>query len=191
MAEFRDAGQSHVLPVKEADIRQWRREIGTVPQEPYFFPTTVAHNIAFGRPDATREEIEQAVQDIGGQEILASIPGGFLAPLNERAQNLSAGQRQIVALARAQLLEPSIMVLDEATSTLPSEVERTVVSAISKAVAGRTAIIIAHRLSTAVHADRVVVMDGGRIVESGTHGELLRQKGVYADLWASHMGLIT
>ena len=131
------------------------------------------------------------MQDIGGQEILASIPGGFLAPLNERAQNLSAGQRQIVALARAQLLEPSIMVLDEATSTLPSEVERTVVSAISKAVAGRTAIIIAHRLSNAVHADRVVVMDGGRIVESGTHGELLRQKGVYANLWASHMRLIT
>lgn len=191
VAEFRDAGQSHVLPVKEADIRQWRREIGTVPQEPYFFPTTVAHNIAFGRPDATREEIEQAVKDIGGQEILASIPGGFLAPLNERAHNLSAGQRQIVALARAQLLGPSIMVLDEATSTLPSEVERAVVSAISKAVSGRTAIIIAHRLSTAVHADRVVVMDGGKIVESGTHGELLRQKGVYADLWASHMGLIT
>lgn len=177
--------QSQLVPLKELDVQDWRRQIGTVPQEPYFFPTNVAHNIAFGQPSATNEEIEQAVRAIGGESIIASIPGGFLAPVGERAHNLSAAQRQIVALARAELLHPAIMVLDEATSTLPPEMERDVVAAISRAVHGRTALIIAHRLSTAEHADRVIVMDGGKIVESGTHEQLLTRGQRYAQLWNS------
>ena len=184
LAEYPDA---QALPILEAELEGWRRKIGTVPQEPYFFPTTVAHNIAFGQPDASREEIQRAVQEIGGEEIIAGIPGGFLAPLDELGGNLSAGQRQIIALARAVLLQPCVMVLDEATSTLPPEIEEKVVQAITNAVQGRTAIIIAHRLATAARADRVLVMDGGQIVESGTHAELLALRGHYAQLWERHI----
>ena len=184
LAEYPDAP---ALPIREAELEGWRRKIGTVAQEPYFFPTTVAHNIAFGQPDASREEIQRAVREIGGEEIIAGIPGGFLAPLDELGGNLSAGQRQIIALARAVLLQPSVMVLDEATSTLPPEIEEKVVKAITHAVQGRTAIIIAHRLATAARADRVLVMDGGQIVESGTHAELLALRGHYAQLWERHI----
>ncbi|MBC2681911.1 ATP-binding cassette domain-containing protein [Corynebacterium sp. 4HC-13] len=180
-----DPASAHnpLVDISTIDLQAWRRTVGTVPQEPHLFPTTVAQNIAFGKPDATRVEIERAVSAIGGEGIISTIPGGYLAPIGEHGYGLSAAQRQIIALARAELIQPAVMVLDEATASLPEDVERTIVSAITQAASGRTAIIIAHRLTTAARADRIVVVDRGRIVETGTHSELVQSGGYYARLW--------
>ncbi|MDK8510672.1 ABC transporter transmembrane domain-containing protein [Corynebacterium bovis] len=169
--------------LREADLRAWRRQVGVVPQETHLFSGTVASNIAYGVPDATDAEIEDAVRRIGGTGILASIPRGFNEPVRERGEGLSAGQRQIIALARAELTDPRVMLLDEATATLAEDVEEQVVDAISATTRGRTAVIVAHRLTTAARADRVVVMADGRVVEDGTHDGLLAADGVYARLW--------
>ncbi|MGO1950451.1 MAG: ABC transporter ATP-binding protein [Mycobacteriaceae bacterium] len=169
--------------LRDARIALWRRQLGVVPQEAHLFSGTVASNVAYGRPDATRDEITGAVERIGGQDIIATIPGGLSAPVRERGVGLSAGQRQIIALARAEITDPRILLLDEATASLNDDVEHHVVDAISAVSRGRTAVIVAHRLATAARADRIIVLDGGRVVESGDHVSLLEAGGPYARLW--------
>jgi ATP-binding cassette subfamily B protein len=171
--------------LREASLAGWRRQVGVVPQEAYLFSGTVASNIAYGRPDATPAEITDAVRRIGGLSVIATVPGGFTAPVRERGAGLSAGQRQIIALARAELTDPRVMLLDEATASLTGQIEQDVVGAIAAATTGRTSVIVAHRLSTAQRADRVVVLDSGRVVESGTHDELVDRGGAYSSLWAA------
>ncbi|SIS59037.1 ATP-binding cassette, subfamily B [Corynebacterium appendicis CIP 107643] len=170
--------------VRDFPLPDWRRALAQVPQESYLFPGTVAENIAYGAPDAGRGEIEDAVRRIGALGIIAAIPGGFNHRVGERGRGLSSGQRQIIALARAEMLHPDVVLLDEATATLDPATERAVLDASGKTTAGRTAIIVAHRLATAARADRILVIDQGRIIEDGPHSDLLKQGGKYAVLWA-------
>jgi len=157
-----------------------------VPQEPYLSAGTVADAIAYGRPAATREEIVSAARAVGAHEAIESLPGGYDHPVGERGHGLSAGQRQLVALARAELVEPDILLLDEATAALDLASEAVVARATAQLTRKRTTIVVAHRLTTAARADRIVVLDGGRVVESGTHQALLDAGGTYAELWASY-----
>ena len=170
--------------VRDFPLTDWRRALAQVPQESYLFPGTVADNIAYGAPGAGRDEIEDAVRRIGALDIIAAIPGGFNHRVGERGRGLSSGQRQIIALARAEMLRPDVVLLDEATATLDPATERAVLDASGKTTAGRTAIIVAHRLATAARADRILVIDQGRIIEDGPHTDLLKQGGKYAVLWA-------
>ncbi|MDN8594825.1 MULTISPECIES: ABC transporter ATP-binding protein [unclassified Corynebacterium] len=165
-------------------LPDWRRALAQVPQESYLFPGTVAENIAYGAPDAAHDEIEEAVRRIGALGIIAAIPGGFNARVGERGRGLSSGQRQIIALARAEMLHPDVVLLDEATATLDPATERSVLDASAKTTVGRTSVIVAHRLATAAEADRILVVDQGRIIEDGPHADLLKQAGHYAVLWA-------
>lgn len=165
-------------------LPDWRRALAQVPQESYLFPGTVAENIAYGAPDATETDIEDAVRRIGALGIIAAIPGGFNHRIGERGRGLSSGQRQIIALARAEMLHPDVVLLDEATATLDPATERAVLDASAHTTSGRTSIIVAHRLATAARADRILVIDQGRIIEDGSHTDLLQQGGKYAVLWA-------
>ena len=161
-----------------------RRQIAYVPQEPLLFHRTIAENIAYGRPEATDEEIRQAAIDANALEFIEQLPDGFDTITGERGVKLSGGQRQRIAIARAILTGAPILVLDEATSALDSESEQLIQSALQNLMKGRTAIVIAHRLSTVASLDRIVVLKNGEIVEDGTHKDLLAGGGEYADLWA-------
>ncbi|WP_179948336.1 ABC transporter ATP-binding protein [Corynebacterium liangguodongii] len=167
-------------------LKDWRRALAQVPQEAYLFPGTVAENIAYGVDRATEEQIEAAVARIGALGIIASIPGGFNHDVGERGRGLSSGQRQIIALARAEMLEPGVVLFDEATATLDPATEALVLEATEHTAAGRTAIIVAHRLATARRADRILVVNQGRIMEDGSHDELLAAGGQYARMWSAH-----
>jgi ATP-binding cassette subfamily B protein len=187
VARFYDATGGHVLidgvPVDDLDLGAFRRRLGYVPQEPFLFSGTIRDNIAYGRPDASDAEVERAGRAVGAHDFIARLPEGYLQPVTERGRSLSAGQRQLICLARALLVDPSILLLDEATANLDLATEARVQRAMGVVSAGRTTLVIAHRLQTARAADRIVVLDGGRVVEQGTHGQLLARGGRYAELW--------
>jgi len=160
-----------------------RRQLGIVPQEGFLFAGTVTENIAFGRPDATPDEVVRAAQAVGAHEFILRLEDGYETQLQERGSRLSLGQRQLVALARALLADPRILILDEATSSVDIGTERKIEQALRLLLAGRTAFIIAHRLSTIRNADLIVVLEHGEIVEQGSHDELLQRRGLYTSLY--------
>jgi ABC-type multidrug transport system fused ATPase/permease subunit len=169
--------------LRDVTQRSLRKQLGVVPQEGFLFAGTVTENIAFGKPTATTEEIVQAAQTVGAHEFILRLEDGYETQLQERGSRLSLGQRQLVALARALLADPRILILDEATSSVDIGTERKIERALRLLLAGRTAFIIAHRLSTIRDADLIVVLQNGEIVEKGTHDELLSRQGLYTSLY--------
>ncbi|MFE2053440.1 ABC transporter ATP-binding protein [Streptomyces sp. NPDC059459] len=186
LARFYDASDGRVLldgtDLRDLAVPELRRGVVMVTQEAFLFSGTVADNIAIGRPEATREEIERAAKAIGAHDFVAALPDGYDTDVRKRGGRISAGQRQLVAFARALLADPAVLILDEATSSLDVPGERAVQRAMATVLKGRTAVVIAHRLSTVEIADRVLVMEHGRIVEDGTPAELIAGTGRFADL---------
>ncbi|MEB8339304.1 ABC transporter ATP-binding protein [Streptomyces endophyticus] len=186
LARFYDASHGAVLldgvDLRELSNAELRRGVVMVTQEAFLFSGTVAENIAIGRPEASREEIEQAAKAIGAHDFIAALPDGYDTDVRKRGGRISAGQRQLVAFARALLADPGVLILDEATSSLDIPGERAVQRAMRTVLRGRTAVVIAHRLSTVEIADRVLVMEGGRIVEDGPPAELIGGSGTFAGL---------
>ncbi|WP_367320697.1 ABC transporter ATP-binding protein [Streptomyces sp. HUAS ZL42] len=186
LARFYDPSDGRVLldgvDLRELSVPELRRGVVMVTQEAFLFSGTVAENIAIGRPDASREEIERAAKAIGAHEFISALPDGYDTDVRKRGGRISAGQRQLVAFARALLADPAVLILDEATSSLDIPGERAVQRAMSTVLHGRTAVVIAHRLSTVEIADRVLVMEHGRIVEDGSPAELVAGTGRFANL---------
>ncbi|MBP2322928.1 ATP-binding cassette subfamily B protein [Kibdelosporangium banguiense] len=187
VARFYDVTSGSVrvdgVDVRDYDLSAFRQRLGVVPQEAHLFTGDVARNISYGRPEASRAEVEDAARSVGALPMVATLSEGFRQQVGERGQGLSAGQRQLVALARAELAQPDILLLDEATAALDPSTEATVLTASEQLTRSRTTFVVAHRLATAARADRIVVLDGGRIVEQGSHDELIDAGGHYARLW--------
>lgn len=176
--------------IRAFKVNDYRRNIGMVLQEPFLFFGTIADNIAYGRPGATRAEIVAAARAARAHEFILRLPEGYDSVVGERGQSLSGGERQRISIARALLIDPPVLILDEATSSVDTETERDIQAAIETLIRGRTTIVIAHRLSTLRRADRLVVLDHGQLVESGTHNQLLDQAGVYARLHKAQMDML-
>ena len=196
ICRFYDATDGRILidgvDVRDYDVKWLRRQIGIVLQEPYLFHGTVAENIAYGHPDATPAEIIAAAKAANAHDFIVGFPDGYDTMVGERGQSLSGGERQRVSIARAILNNPRILILDEATSSVDSETEKQIQEALDRLVAGRTTFAIAHRLSTLQAADRLVVLEKGKVVEQGTHDELVNKEGgVYAKLHKTQMELAT
>lgn len=171
------------LDLRSMEPGDYRRSLGYVPQEPFLFSGTIKDNIAYGRPGAADVEVEAAARAVGADYFIEELPGRYHHQLSERGRSLSTGQRQLIALARAQLIAPKVLILDEATSNLDLATEARVSAAMSRIASGRTTVLIAHRLQTARTADRIVVLADGRIIEDGSHEELLASGGSYASMW--------
>jgi ATP-binding cassette subfamily B protein len=179
--EVRYAGQS----LANATLRSLRHRIVVVPQEGFLFAGTIRDNVRVGRPDASDHDVDDALQALGIRDRFLALPEGLDTEVRERGSRLSAGERQLVSLARAALADPALLILDEATSNLDPGTERDVEHALEALTSGRSVVVVAHRLSTAARADRIGVVDQGRLQELGNHAELLRREGRYASLWAS------
>ncbi len=192
VARFYDPSAGRVLvdgrDLRALDLAAYRHQLGYVPQEAFLFSGRVRDTSAYGRPEATDAEVEAAARAVGAHEFVARLSGGYRHAVTERGRSLSAGQRQLIALARAQLVDPAILLLDEATATLDLATEARVVAAMGVLSAGRTTLLIAHRLQTARGADRIVVVDRGRVAEVGSHDDLLARHGRYAQLWGAFVG---
>jgi subfamily B ATP-binding cassette protein MsbA len=172
----------------EMSLPSLRALMGIVTQETILFNDTVYNNIAYGSPSATREDVERAARAANAHDFIRQMPRGYETVVGDRGAQLSGGQRQRLAIARAILRDPRILIFDEATSALDSESERLVQDAMDRLLAGRTTLVIAHRLSTIRHADRILVLDRGRVAEQGTHAELMERRGVYHRLYQLQFG---
>jgi ATP-binding cassette subfamily B protein len=189
ICRFYDPQQGSVLldghDLRDVTLTSLRTQLGVVPQEAFLFHGTVRDNVAFSTPDASDEEVLDACRAVGIDDAVERLPGGVHALVHERGSSLSAGERQLRALARAFLAKPRVLVLDEATSNLDLRSEAKIEHALDTLLEGRTAVIIAHRLATAMRCDRIAVVDAGRVVEHGTHDELVALGGRYAGMYAT------
>lgn len=192
MARFHDVTGGAVLvdgvDVRTVTQRSLRRQMAVVPQDPFLFSGTIGDNIRFGRMEATDAEVEEAARAASAHEFIASLPDGHQTPVLEGAANLSLGQRQLVCIARAILVNPRILILDEATANIDTVTESLIQEGLARLLGGQTALVIAHRLSTVRSADFICVVGDGRIVERGRHDDLRARGGAYARLYAQQYG---
>ena len=182
--EIRASGAEVLASPCDVTQKPLRAAIGVVPQDTVLFNDTILYNIRYGRPDATDAEVREAARLAQIHDFIMTLPQGYAALVGERGLKLSGGEKQRVAIARTILKSPPILMLDEATSALDSHTEKEIQDALERVARDRTSLVIAHRLSTVVHADNIIVLDQGAIIEQGTHIELLARRGLYASLWA-------